>query len=497
MSIRSYVFPGSNLSDDILYDGDEHGDEEEYTSQDENPISKKYRLVADLLQIVKSISNDKLKELDKLSKTVEMDVSYIASLHVTAQMFAVYAPGDIDADMDDEEISLPESQDSSDYSTGGSDSEAEYSPPHKRPRTSASDVSNLKRKSGAMSMMQTGLPSISLSKPPSVYVSVPHPGPVPSDDIYIRAADHIVSFLERVAPLLDGVHNCKLTEYISQHTDNYSPFREQAASRSIVKAAVTALPEGDQYFLTAAAFANELIFRGITFGTDFILRDPSSKFLFTSDEDFKNTTHGMEESHICKPNIYGAYISQRKSLHSTKFWETSKYWPVLLAKHDNKVPFNVMIRFLLGKDHVYSPDLPEPSGTSSFPAMGLLICTMVALDLGYHGVVDLPSQDEMAYHILSLNRGATSALDIMKVFPFRVHGKIVGGNQSTNKDVILSLENREVAKEIILNVYHFVRLKLKAKKMIHLMPDVVHFEHTLCKMSKAHLHYSTTGYKIV
>lgn len=83
-------------------------------------------------------------------------------------------------------------------------------------------------------------------------------------------------------------------------------------------------------------------------------------------------------------------------------------------------------------------------------------------------VIAEPSLEEFTKLFLGINKGATAGLNRLGVFPH---------DDQRNHTAPERIEST-------LQVYHFVRQQLLQQHLDYLMPDIVCYEHTLCKVSR-------------
>lgn len=128
-----------------------------------------------------------------------------------------------------------------------------------------------------------------------------------------------------------------LCHWMAINRDHFSPFREYAPSRSTFLQGL----RDPKALLTQSGFFSLLVFRGITFHTDFLIREKKVVF---HDLDHWNATKAEysheEEKFFCSMTAYGgSATSQRKTKNAKDFWAAAEMWMTLIKPHPVPIPF--------------------------------------------------------------------------------------------------------------------------------------------------------------
>lgn len=265
--------------------------------------------------------------------------------------------------------------------------------------------------------------------------------------------------------------------------DQYCPFRETSPSRNIFVKISKAL---NLDFRRKQAFYNLLTFRSITFSSKLLLEPkdaegialsevPARFVYFPSVESFEDLKAEQGKGQMLEPMAYGQSISQRHMAydHPELLWRAAQRWEEAYEQlpEDTVMSFTDAVE-LFGKEDMHN----------NMPSFGKLIGTLLLGDLVYAGVVEEPTPEQFIRHFLVINLGANMALHSMK-YVLRL---------STVQPQMLASEDRVQA---VLLLYHYIRDKLKDSGEEDLMPDVIHFEHLLCKVQRLESR-GPAGYKI-
>lgn len=162
---------------------------------------------------------------------------------------------------------------------------------------------------------------------------------------------------------------------------------------------------------------------------------------------------------------YGVPQHPRSGAYASLYWANATTVLELIQKTQGKVDFDVMYNTLL-----------------PFMQFGPLISYLTTLDLMYAGIVAVPSDEYIARRLVTLRAGALKGLELIGL----VRGTLESGRTYPTSDTDLTpalVDARDA--HCILALYQRTKSLLDAKGKGHLMPDIMHMEHTLCKLSKA------------
>lgn len=146
-----------------------------------------------------------------------------------------------------------------------------------------------------------------------------------SDDKFSKLFRYIRDMLELDCVGLSGLQNpLKLQVEVANNMDTMFPFRELAPGR--IQSRSNEGPYSPEHCATRAGLFSALVWRGITFSTEFSMQEP---MLFNSYSEWEDTLSkvresGEEESYIYNISAYGVTNSNRGPQHATKYWTASK-----------------------------------------------------------------------------------------------------------------------------------------------------------------------------
>ncbi len=102
---------------------------------------------------------------------------------------------------------------------------------------------------------------------------------------------------------------------------------------------------------TRPGFFSLLVFRGITFYTDFLRKNGHVYFQDLSDWKSTKLRYAKPESYFCHMGAYGgSATSQRSTTNADKYWEAAGKWTDLVQKHGPIVPFAKANEFMKKKE---------------------------------------------------------------------------------------------------------------------------------------------------
>lgn len=260
--------------------------------------------------------------------------------------------------------------------------------------------------------------------------------------------------------------------------DRFCPFRERAPSR--LRAAGPMGPYGPDSAATPGGFLSALIFRGITFNTDFFR---ACRILYTDEADFAGVMdlatkqyqqeHGREPpaSYFCDPCAYGPHNVGRTvelaKLYGTTVQTENIATQLELFQKNGKdtIPFVKFWNWQRGE---------RPP---RFPQLGPLGSYLVAADYTYTSprLVEPPTAEEMGHLICTLNKGAVSALETLGLIPLRRRNKKGKALKSTAAACTKGLQI----------IHCLLSAHLSAAVRSEISFDYIMIEHSLCKFSRA------------
>ncbi|KAJ7133866.1 hypothetical protein C8R43DRAFT_894905 [Mycena crocata] len=303
---------------------------------------------------------------------------------------------------------------------------------------------------------------------------------VQPDDFIGRAEDRLVNefcrFLTEAAQIHRGRFSggSKFQEELCARKDYLLPFRELGPSRQHI-----VCPDGPftpERIRTNAGMLSALIFRGVTFGTEFMFNYPT---FFTSIEDFHRVKdiasaqylekHGeaAPERYFCFADTYGPHNSKKLVNLADDYAAALEIdsWEAMLNGRD-RIPFLECFNWLSGF---------RGKKIRRFPVLGPLASYLLTADLFYAGVVEEPTVEVMGEVIATLNKGAAQGLQLLNLIPPRVTLKKTWRKTSTTN-----------ATQGFRQLYQKVLARLPPDILEWGGFDVIVLEHSLCKFSRCH-----------
>lgn len=159
---------------------------------------------------------------------------------------------------------------------------------------------------------------------------------------------------------------------MASNLDKFCPFREFAPSRFIF---FRGMPH--HLYRSAAAFFSELLFRGVTFNTDFLKQAPDPSDTTNSSHNrvfFKDydewmelkVSLGREETYYCIMAAYGQPTSQRHSDNASHYWQAALDWERTFGNAELPIPYAA-----------YQDFIQKQRKTKNLYAMGDLMLMLV------------------------------------------------------------------------------------------------------------------------
>ncbi|KAJ6624023.1 hypothetical protein B0H10DRAFT_1724327, partial [Mycena sp. CBHHK59/15] len=195
---------------------------------------------------------------------------------------------------------------------------------------------------------------------------------------------------------------------LHQKMDYLYPFREYAPSRQ--RAAGPSGPFTLDRVRTDAGILSALIFRGVTFGTDFFFQYPIffndiAHFHQVKDQATANYLEANGEnppkSYFCDSAAYGPSNHRRVVELADEYANVLRNdsWEAKLQGRE-KLPFQECFEWLYGC-------------TPTKAVLGPLASYLLTADLVYSGSVESPTVDDMAFIIWTLNKGGARGLELL------------------------------------------------------------------------------------
>ena len=220
---------------------------------------------------------------------------------------------------------------------------------------------------------------------------------------------------------------------------------------------------------TTKGIFSAIIWRGITFGTEFSRIWP---MLFNSAADFSSICQTMfpkrPKEFFCDVAAYGTANAFRTVDLAQDYWDAlaNDLWPSFIGH--SKVGFRECYAFFRQRTSDGSKE------SYLFPQLGPLGSYLLTADLVYAGVVLEPSIDDIAWLVRELNRGAAAALEDLGLIPPRATAQ---GN--ARKPELSACRNA------IQHVYNILISTIPVELRNTLCIDYISLEHALCKFSRA------------
>ncbi|KAK6996017.1 hypothetical protein R3P38DRAFT_3288046 [Favolaschia claudopus] len=269
-------------------------------------------------------------------------------------------------------------------------------------------------------------------------------------------------------------------ETMQRDMDYFCPFRELAPSRR--RAAGPLGPFASDFAATNSGFLSALIFRGITFGTQFFRL---SRLRYSDDADFQTAmddaaevyhgVHGQDPppGFFCNPAAYGPHNKGRTvrlAVNYSAAVQTENLEGLLRKEREqgrSAVPFYAFWKWLRGR----------VDNAPRFMDLGPLGSYLLAVDYTYTSpqLVSLPTIEEMGEAIWWMNKGAVSGLEKLGLIPPRPLNANGKPKRSTVADCARGFRT----------VFEALEAHLPPDVRDEICFDVFMVEHTLCKLSRA------------
>jgi hypothetical protein len=252
----------------------------------------------------------------------------------------------------------------------------------------------------------------------------------------------------------------RLVARLQSNPDKYLIFRELAPSRARAKSSIG--PFTPELIRTTIGIFSALVWRGVTFGTEFSVNGP---MIFRSAEDFDavKSHFNKAEEYFCDKAAYGVSNPFRSTQLVHDYWKSLEgdVWGSFSS--NRIIPFLECWKFFLSGQ---KPPL--------FPQLGPLAAYLLTADLSYAGVTIPPTIDDIVTIIQEMNKGAVAALDRLRLITPR--RQLKRGNGKCNKE-----ECRKAFEFMASRINSLVPSRLYSSLFV----DFILVEHTLCKFSRA------------
>lgn len=285
-----------------------------------------------------------------------------------------------------------------------------------------------------------------------------------------KILQRFIDFLtESAAAALDDLPspNTFQTELL-RRMDYICPFRELAPSR--LRAAGPEGPFTPALCRTDEGMYSALLYRGVTFGTEFQMQYPmvyedAAEFHDcnerASEEYWEENDRAPEPSFFCKSDAFGPPNWRRNiSLVDTYYTQIRQFgWAQQFESRD-QIPFLECWEFVREPEH--------------FPVLGPLAGYLLTADMSYTGAVIPPTIDDIATVIWDMNKGAAKALEILQLIPARKVS--VAGT--------VSKADKHTVRKAVRSLYKRLETMLPAQLRRSVGFDPIVLEHALCKFSR-------------
>lgn len=270
----------------------------------------------------------------------------------------------------------------------------------------------------------------------------------------------ILRFLRAASAVMDeGQPRNPISDFLLRDPQMHFPFREKAPHRAGM------INHGPRDVHDIGGVFDLLIFRGITFNSP-MLSSAAARYSFQTLEAFETFSHPFLQPpnahgiypapHICNIRAFGQPNHRRCPALAKDYAKVFTTWPAFVEKNlqqNGRLAFPSTLQFM-----------------QTFKGIGPLTSMLVTEDLVYAKVVDMPSDDFMVDYMLQSLRayGASAALRALGFIPGQAKQAI----------------EVEVHGARVMRLYRTVAGNLTEADN-WLMPDIIHFEHLLCKLGRA------------
>lgn len=263
---------------------------------------------------------------------------------------------------------------------------------------------------------------------------------------------------------LNGIQSpSNLQLKVAQSPDKLMPFREHAPGR--VRARSDEGPFAPANSATREGLFSALVWRGITFSTEFSLQEP---MMFESYDSWKSTLEevmgsDVDPNYVCDIKAYGITNSRRGIHHAEAYWKATEVSDWSEFVKDGPAPFMKTYR-----DFFYTGHQP-----ARFPQFGPLCGYLITADYAYTGHVEMPTLKEIGTVIKTINRGGAAGLELLGLIKPR-----------TRKGRTKSIPGEAECQQGVIRVHDILRRELSNDEWTQGQFDPIGLEHLLCKYSK-------------
>lgn len=231
-------------------------------------------------------------------------------------------------------------------------------------------------------------------------------------------------------------------------------------------------------------FFSLLVHRAILFRTAYLssrtIPETEKRVMFTGPKDFYDHLERLQQRYprhirnkewfFCNKNAISLQSLDRSIYAADAAWEFANH-PVWRALVDNGLPLG----FDDARAALHKIDTTSENRISAF---GTLTRYLALADLCSHGVVSLPTAEDMGYTVASLASGAHDGLSVCGLLPARIKTK----HSKKGKGKEVPGVGKEQVKDAFVVFYERVRDELAQTDLpVHVWNTVV-AEHTLCKI---------------
>lgn len=293
---------------------------------------------------------------------------------------------------------------------------------------------------------------------------------IPAEVQYIAEdkANKFVGYVREMLELdrlgLNGISSpSDLQKLVAQSPDQLMPFRERAPGRT--RSRSDDGPFARNKCATREGLFSALIWRGITFSTEFSLQEP---MIFENYDAWNSALEdifdsGAETNYVCDIKAYGVTNPKRGIHHAEAYWNATNVndWSDFVK--DGPVPFMKTYR-----DFFYTGKQP-----ARFPQFGPLCGYLITADYVYTGLVEMPSLNDIGTVIRTINRGGASGLELLGLIKPRAR-------KGRTKSVPAETE----CQQGVIRVHDILKRELTDDEWTQGQFNPIVIEHLLCKYSK-------------
>ncbi|KAJ7205828.1 hypothetical protein GGX14DRAFT_367739 [Mycena pura] len=281
--------------------------------------------------------------------------------------------------------------------------------------------------------------------------------------------NRFLGYLVELEPLIDGFSNISdpslLQSTVAKNADFLLPFREHGPSRTQARGPSRTFDPS--HAKTRTGLFNGLLFRGITFSSEFG-RQPAANF-HDSPSAFTAACAQYPDAasdFFCNPYAY----SRRKSKRNVSL--VGEYWAAVMERGHGqtwetmanaaKFSFTDCYKFLSG------------GRPGHFKEIGSLAGFLLAADFVYAGVVAAPTAEEVGTIIRDINKGAVKGLEVLHLITPRTRGSKRGYRMADVEEV----------RAKFVRLYKFLDQKLTDAQKVRMVFDAIMVENGLCKITR-------------